>query len=119
MEATTQEFTLPLSGLKVVMRDWITGADSEYIQAAIHGGMKVKPDVIKGGATTGDFDLGAIFNQLHPSIEKYVVSIDGKTENIVEQALQLPEEDYDFLTGVINDKTSKKKTLKNPSQDSQ
>lgn len=109
MDAQTSEIILPVTSTKVVVRDWITGADAEYITAAIHAGLKIRPNMGGSGVSTDTFDLSATFNEIHRSLEKFVVSVNGDTNDVVKKLLDLPEEDYDFVVGEVMDKRKKKK----------
>jgi hypothetical protein len=80
---------------KVVLKDWITGRDDEDIQRPITA---VKFQIGASGAGSGEINAGeAMEKSKHIAIEKVVISIDGKTENVLDLVLDLPKKDYQFV----------------------
>lgn len=96
MDRETYEITTPIDKKKIVLKRWLTGGEireirNEYVKAAaMRGGdiTKPSPEVINAG----DDKL----------IELIVVSVDGKTENIVQEILSLKSIDYDFVMSELN-----------------
>jgi hypothetical protein len=91
MERPTQQFELPVSKKIVVTKEWITGREFEIMQKPVL-------DNYKKGIEAID-----IIGVNHSGIEAYVVSVDGKTENVLDLVLDLPSEDYSFVIGKINE----------------
>lgn len=107
MQAPTKEFTTPVAQAKVVIKDWITGADSEAIEEALYTGIDATPDKAQG-AKFGKFDTKALTAQAHCEIEKYIVSVNGQTKDILAEILSLPEEDYEAIRAEISNRRKKK-----------
>lgn len=109
MQSPTQKIKTPIAGVEVEIKDWITGAEAEYIEQAIMAGVDVSPDIAnKGGAKIGKFNVESIVEQTHREIEKFVVSVDGKTEDIRSVITELPESDYQFVKNEISERRKKK-----------
>lgn len=102
----TREVVTPVGNQTVVIREWITGRDREYIDAAASA-MQAKPKIV-GTQTVMDMqpiDMGELMtNMEHRRIEKFVVSVDGNTENVLEAILDMHEDDYTFIKGEIDQK---------------
>jgi hypothetical protein len=109
MTTPTKKIKLNISGSEVELKDWITGADSEYIEEALFAGVEIKPDLATRSAKIGSFNPAALNEQSHREIEKFVVAIDGASENLVAMVKDLPEEDYFQLKAEIKTRRGKKK----------
>lgn len=116
MNIPTKKIALPVSGLTVEMKDWITGSEAEYIDDALFEAIKVTPDMRGRSASMSNFDVSKIKEETHRSFEKFIISIfeegkDTKTgAEILPAILDLPEDDYEQLKKeVIARRTGKKK----------
>lgn len=110
MTTPTKKIKLPISGAEIELKDWITGEEAEYIDAAVYEGIDVKPDMARKTATIGKIDAGALVNkQTHRSIEKFVVSVNGSKEKILETVRGLPETDYRTVNKEIEQRREEKK----------
>jgi len=109
MESPIKKITLPVTKATAEIKEWITGADAEYIDEAILSALRVKPDIKTKSASTENIDIKSITEQVHRTIEKFVISINGIKENILKEVLSLPEEDYNFLNNSISETRNKKK----------
>ncbi len=107
MERPTIDLTLPITKLPVKIKEWITGRESELIFSATAKHYKMKPDSYGTGAPS-EIDGTIVLEMYHKYIEAYVLSIDGKTENLLDVALELPSGDYDFLIKEIDNLHQKK-----------
>ena len=87
-EISTHTITTKVSKKKVVLKDWITGADDERIQAHYYEGATTNP-------TTGQisYKAGTMQEADHEAISIVVLSVDGNSEDIVNQVLELPVTD--------------------------
>lgn len=84
----THELVAIQSKVKIVMRDWITGADDEKIQRHYYDGGSV--DKLSGDVHySGDAMIGAD----HEAIKAVVVSVGGSHEDVVAAILALPVRD--------------------------
>ena len=110
MKAPTKKITTPAAKAVVEIKDWITGEDAEYIDDALMSAVDVKPDQ-RGSANFRKMNVAsAITEQAHREIEKFIVSMNEKTDNVLKDILGLPEEDYQFIQDEIK-KLRKKKVL--------
>lgn len=95
-------------GNVVVYKSYATGREAREIESKYLSSVQVdlggegKPNLSK-------FDTSAVFEAEKAAIGLLVVSIDGKTDNIVETALDLRQEDYEQIVAAINEITKKKK----------
>jgi len=109
MNSPTKKVTTPQAKVEIEIKDWINGQDAEYIDEALMAGVKIKPDMGHKTATVSDFNTAVINEQAHREIEKFVVSVNGVTENILKTILDLPEDDYNFVKDEIGTRRTKKK----------
>jgi hypothetical protein len=107
MERQTKQVTLPVTKQMVEIKEWITGRESEMIFSATAKHYKMKPDSYGAGAPS-EIDGTIVLEMYHKYIEAYVISIDKKTENLLDIALDLPSADYDFLIKEIDSLHQKK-----------
>lgn len=88
-EVPTHEITTPKTGVVVVLKNWINGFDDEAIQAkymAIASSMSAD----KSGKANAAIDATKINEANHEAIRRVVVSVDGKTDDVVTGVLSLP-----------------------------
>ena len=88
-EVPTHEITTPKTGVVVVLKNWINGFDDEAIQAkymAIASSMSAD----KRGKANAAIDAAKINEANHEAIRRVVVSVDGKTDDVVTGVLSLP-----------------------------
>ena len=108
MNAPTQKLTTPIAKLVIEIKGWITGEEAEYVDDALMSKVDVKPNQ-SGKADFGKMDVAtALTEQVHREIEKFIVSIDGHKEKVLDTVLKLPEEDYTFIQKEINSRRKKK-----------
>jgi predicted patatin/cPLA2 family phospholipase len=110
MESPTQKITAPVSGAVIEIKNWITGAEAEYIDEAIMNAVEVKPDIVNKTTKFGNFNTAAIKDQDHREIEKFIVSVNDSKLEVLAEILTLPEEDYRFIQENIADRRKKKST---------
>ena len=107
MNTPTKKIVTPQAKVEIEIKDWITGAEAEYIDEVLLSGVDIKPE-ISGKMTTGKFNTGVVTEQIHREIEKFIVSIDGSKEKVLEQVGKLPEDDYAFIITEISVRRKKK-----------
>lgn len=111
MSAPIKTIETPFGKHKVGLKEWITGRDREYIEGSFLSGVDAKPRM-QGKEMTMDVvkvDLEKLTNSAKArAIEKYVVSVDGATEKIVDVVLDMHEDDTAFILLEI-DQLGKKK----------
>ncbi len=98
MERPTINFSLPFTKKEIICKEWLTGREYENTQEPFYQNYK-----------TGQENRIDVKGLTHKMLESYIVSIDGKTENIVDTIIDLPFPDYDFIIQKINE--IKKKEL--------
>jgi len=96
------------NGHKIIYYAYATGREARAIEAKYLSSVQVdlggegKPNLSK-------FDTSAVFEAEKTAIASLVRSIDDKTDNLVEIALDMRSEDYEQLVAAINEVTKKKK----------
>ena len=99
MEREIISIVTPRSGIEIKMKSWITGREKREIQAIFLEGADFKSGETK-------FSGEQFAKSQDKTIELVVVSVGGKDGNIVNDVLDLPNEDYDFVIAEINKITS-------------
>lgn len=105
MERETKNFSTPL-GHKIVCYTYATAREANSIQNKYFS--KAKIGMKAGEPTVNDFDLSAQQDVEMEMIRLLVREIDGKTENLVDMALDFPKPEYDFIIGELDKVTGKK-----------
>ena len=108
MKSPTQKLIAPVSKVEIEIRDWITGSQAEYIDEALLMGVDMKPDMKTKSASFEKFDVKAINEETHREIEKFIVSVNGETKDILKIVGDLPADDYNFIKKEINTRRKKK-----------
>lgn len=81
-------------GLKVVLRSWITGRESQKIDGAMFGSIGATQD---GKSLQPKMSPTMLSDQENASFEAVVVSVDGKENDIVNTILNLRASEYSFI----------------------
>ncbi len=81
-------------GLKVVLRSWITGRESQKIDGAMFGSVGTTGD---GKSLQPKISSTMLADQENASFEAVVVSVDGKENDIVNTILNLRASEYSFI----------------------
>lgn len=106
IERPTKEIITPVQGKKVVLKEWITGREEEYIQEPIINAASFKAGLSGGSpsAEMTDFKTSAISESNHRTIETMVVSVDGMSEKgkIVDAVMDMHKDDTNFVIDEIN-----------------
>ncbi len=95
----THEIVTPIGKVKVVLKDWITGKDSQAIDSAMFAGVGTSVD---GKRLQPKLSDTMIADQENASIKSVVVSVDGKDDNIVEAILAMRSADYKFVLEAVD-----------------
>lgn len=109
MERATTTFKTP-SGNEIVINQWLTGREHEYIQEPMFKSVSIGTTIASGRPETDvkEIDVSFVAEATHRTIEKMVVSVDGKKENILDTVLDMKHSDYDFIVKEIEKITTKK-----------
>ena len=98
-DVTTHEIVTPIGKSKVVLKDWITGKDSQAIDSAMFAGVGTSVDGKKLQPKLSDT---MIADQENASIKAVVVSVDGNDANVVEAVLAMRSADYKFVLAEVD-----------------
>jgi hypothetical protein len=110
----TTVITTPIQRHEVVLKDWITGREREYIDAPMLDAVKTKPQFNGKSIDLESIHIRQCMEQSeNREIETFVVSVDGSTEKVIDSVKDMHEEDTAFVRQAIKDLTdsSKKKDL--------
>lgn len=104
----THKITTPIGSHEVEIKSWITGRQAEYIDEMQYEAIALKAN-IGGTADIESIDLKKIISETnHRKIETFVISVDGKTENVLDAVLDMHEEDTKFVLDEIEEQRKKK-----------
>lgn len=98
-DVTTHEIVTPIGKSKVVLKDWITGKDSQAIDSAMFAGVGTSVDGKKLQPKLSDT---MIADQENASIRAVVVSVDGNETNVVDAILAMRSADYKFVLAEVD-----------------
>lgn len=90
------ELTTPLTGKKVVIRGYITGRIKQEIQNVY---LSTATFDDKGKAQLNGSTVNTATNK---ALELIVLSVDGKTDGVLDAVLDLPEQDFDYVKGEVD-----------------
>lgn len=112
-ERPTVTVTTPRGKHEVKIKEWLTGREREHVNAPLYesvtpemGAMEKMDDIKLGKMNVAKF----MTESGHREIETYVISVDGKTENILDTILDMHEDDTKFVRGEIAKVAKKKDT---------
>lgn len=109
MERETTEIVTPVDKIPVVLKTYLTGGERRAINTPYLRQAKIK--VEDDGSTTKNIEYSAdIDNEVQDiTIQQVVVSVNGKSDNILSDILNLKDDDFTFVVKSINEITSVKK----------
>lgn len=107
MDNPKKEIVLPTSGLKLEIKTWITGRQSEYIQEPLFEAIEMNARV-GGEIDMGKMQLSKVIESNHREISCFVVSFNGEDKDVLNKVLELPESDYQFVLDKIKEQRKKK-----------
>ena len=101
METKTETRTIetPFKKFKVEIKTYLTAKDEFEIERVLYDAAEIKGGVVselKG--SKGE----VMINMEKKLMEKAVVSIDGEKENIIENLLDMPAQDYNFVKAEVD-----------------
>ena len=104
----TKQIVLPICQKEAIIKNWITGRERESIESAQYSSIETEK-VGDNKVRIKNVDVNAVMNaEAHKAIEVYVVSVDGKKENIKDTVLSLHETDYQAILDAIAESRKKK-----------
>jgi len=97
-------------GFKIIANTYITGREMRDIRDCYIGEAEVNLNSAKKESIPLSGIKGAVISKAEDiSIKALIVSVNGNTENILEEVSNLPSSDYDEVVAYINTITSPKK----------
>lgn len=101
VEITTQ------GGHTIVTKSYATGREANIIKSVYIE--SIKASVVGNVAKIDSVDLQAEERAINKMIELMVVSVDGVSDDILNQVLDLPQQDYNMIVEKLDELTGKKK----------
>lgn len=95
-------FTTPVGGHKVVLKTSITGRDRRNIQNVMLGKAKMNTS----NAENLDIDGSVLAEVQDKTVETYLISVDGKTEGLLDLVLDMDSRDYEFVLAKVNEQNT-------------
>ncbi len=103
MDREQKTITTP-KGHTVVLNAYLTGREANEVKAVMTAGIKINmDDAASGSMNVADLPASLVDDQNQKALQLLLVSIDGKTENVYELVLDLPESEYDFIEKAAKD----------------
>jgi hypothetical protein len=94
-----KSFTTP-SGRVLVLKQLLTGRDMEYIEQPM---MAIKLAISDKGKIGGELQAGDSKREsVHRAIATVVLSVDGKSEGVLDIVLDMPVSDYRAVVGEVD-----------------
>jgi hypothetical protein len=100
----TREIETPVGKHKVLIKTWITGREREHIQEPIFGAINMTPRQVGANVNMEmqKMDMARMVSESgHRELSTFVVSVDGKSENVLDTILDMHEDDVAFIKAEI------------------
>lgn len=107
MERETTIITTPVQKHDVKIYTYLTGREFEYAQAPLLEAMAVRPRGASGDVTFGAIDVNKIQEATHRLIEKHVVAVGLKTDDLLNTILDMHNDDYRFVVDKLQELSKK------------
>lgn len=104
----TKQIVLGETKKIVVVKEWISGRESEEIDKPVQEAIDIKPGE-RGEMIFGKVDPTKVVESTHKAIELIVISVDGKTDDILNTVRDLPVKDYNQILTYVNSLSGVKK----------
>lgn len=98
------EITLPVSGAKVVLRNYTTRADDAKYEEILYAGVNAKQDMngkVGKPKASMEFPIANVMAAQRAYIPRLVKSIDGDTSNLALRLEQLRTKDYEVIEAEV------------------
>lgn len=103
MERETKTIETPKGKHKVLVHTYLTGRESEKVQAPLLQAMAIQPQGIgMSDMKMGKLDVSKIQESTHKLIESMVLEVDGKKDKILDTVLDMHSDDTDFIVAELN-----------------
>ena len=93
-------------GRAIKYKAWLTGREANELQTIYLGAAKIK--VVNEKPQMDGFDPSVEIKATQKIIEIMVVSVDGKTEDVVNLVLDMKQSEYDEVVAALNEVAKKK-----------
>ena len=108
---TNKEIKTPKMGVKIGLKEWISGEEGEEISSPITD-IKFKIDAM--GQGTADMNIGeAIRKSTEKAVNIVVLNVEGDDKDVWQRIRKMPKVDYDFILNEV-DKIVKGVDFKKP-----
>ena len=98
----THEITTPVKGHIVVLKSWINGREKQRIDGSMFNNVSTEGE---GAAMKPKLSESVISGRENASIECVVVSVDGNSDDVVDQVLDMRAKDYEFVLKQVEEVT--------------
>lgn len=106
-EREYKEIVTPIDGHKLKIKAWLTGRERREIRSVLLSGVSFSAtDDAENPVPDYKFDGKSLDIMQDKSIENIVVEVNGKTENVLNDILDMKEKDYEFVIKEIDKVTS-------------
>lgn len=102
MEREQREIVTPIQKKKIKMYAYLTGRELEYVQEPLFQAMQVKSATVGKDVELGGLDINKMRESSHRLIEKYIISVDGNKDKVLDQVLDMRHEDYQSVLDELN-----------------
>jgi hypothetical protein len=110
MERETIKVISPIGKHEVILNAWITGRARREIQRPFMTAMNVS---VKEGEPEIESKNSAVLEEVeNKTIELTVVSVNGKTDDVLNSVLNMRNQDFNFILKKIDEITSEKNFTK-------
>lgn len=107
MERETTTITTPVQNKVVVLYTYLTGREFEYAQAPLLEAMAIRPQGAAGEVRFGQIDVNKVQEATHRLIEKHIVSVNDKSDDILNAVLDMHNDDYQFVVEKLQELSKK------------
>jgi hypothetical protein len=105
MSRETKE--LEIARHKIVAKTYLTARENHAVQQAYFKGTKL--EVVGDQPKISEFNPAVQFEVAQELLRQAVISIDGKTDGIVDYCLEFPSQDFDAIVAELDTLVAKKK----------
>ena len=105
MERETKEIIIPVGKNKIIIKSWLTGRERRAIRSVLLE--EVKFGQTGEGEVAPEYNIqGSVLNKAQDkAFESVIVSIDGNSDDIVNNILDMRDKDFDFVVKEIDEVT--------------
>ncbi len=101
-ERESIEIVTPIVKKKVLLKAWLTGREQRNIRSALLNGIKFSANPDEKVTPDYNFDGNTLNKMQDVSVENVVISVEGVTDNILDNILEMNSKDSDFIMQEID-----------------